>query len=144
MKFIQHHKTKITNPAKKNAPNNKTPVKLQALGVGAGFNTSVNESMVVKIELREKGKQVARGFLYLIKNQLHKHPYGLMEDIFVSEQLRGKGIGSALIGEIIKEAKKRKCYKLIATSRFSKPQVHKLYKKFGFVRHGVEFRVDFT
>ena len=99
-------------------------------------------SKYIKIEFKRKGKAVARGFLYLIKNDLHKQPYGLMEDVFVSQSLRGQGIGSELIKELIKEAKKQKCYKLIATSRLARPKVHKLYKRLGLKKHGFEFRMD--
>jgi GNAT superfamily N-acetyltransferase len=106
------------------------------------FSTSSKTSNYIKIELKKQGKQVARGFLFLIKNQQHKRPYGLMEDVFVSESLRGQGIGSRLIAEIVKEAKNRKCYKLIATSRASKPKVHKLYRRLGFKKHGLEFRME--
>lgn len=35
------------------------------------------------------------------------------------------------------------CYKLIATSRTSRPKVHELYHRLGFTQHGVEFRIDF-
>ncbi len=107
------------------------------------FTKTIKASKVIKLELKEKGNQVARGFLYLIKNDLHKRPYGLIEDVFVSESLRGQGIGSELIIELIKTAKKQKCYKLVATSRTSKPLVHKLYKKLGFKHHGLEFRINF-
>jgi ribosomal protein S18 acetylase RimI-like enzyme len=107
------------------------------------FKKTVNTSKVIKFELMEAGKQAARGFLYLVKNDLHKQPYGFLEDIFVSESLRGQGIGTQLIGELIKEAKKQKCYKIIATSRNSNKGAHKLYTKLGLKKHGVEFRIDF-
>lgn len=103
---------------------------------------SIKTSKAIKIEILEGKKSVARAYLYLIKNDLNKKPYGLMEDVFVDESLRGQGIGSKLILEVVKEAKKN-CYKLIATSRFSRPKVHKLYHRFGFKKHGVEFRMDF-
>jgi GNAT superfamily N-acetyltransferase len=107
------------------------------------FKKSVIVSKAIKIELIEKGKSVARGSLYIIKNDLHKKPYGLLEDIFVSESLRGKGVGTQLVKELIKEAKKQKCYKLIATSRNSNKVAHKLYAKLGLIKHGLEFRMDF-
>jgi GNAT superfamily N-acetyltransferase len=107
------------------------------------FTKSSNTLKYIKIEIKQDGESVARGFLYLIKNDLHQRPYGLMEDVFVSESLRGKGMGTQLIKEVIKEAKKQKCYKLIATSRLTKPKVHKLYKRLGLKKHGYEFRIDF-
>ncbi|MEO0537352.1 MAG: hypothetical protein AAF215_26285 [Cyanobacteria bacterium P01_A01_bin.123] len=35
------------------------------------------------------------------------------------------------------------CYKLIATSRTSRPKVHDLYQRLGFTQQGFEFRIDF-
>ncbi len=103
---------------------------------------SIKSSKAIKIEIIDGKKKLGRAFLYLIKNDLHKRPYGLMEDVFVDEKMRGHGLGSRLIKDIFKEAKKRKCYKLIATSRMDRPKVHKLYTRFGFKKHGVEFRID--
>ncbi len=107
------------------------------------FIKSTKNSKYIKIEIKNGPKSIARAFLFLIKNDLHKYPYGLLEDVFVSEELRGQGIGTELIKETIKEAKKQKCYKLIATSRTSKPKVHKLYQRLGLKKHGFEFRIDF-
>ena len=40
-------------------------------------------------------------------------------------------------------AREAGCYKLIATSRTSRPKVHELYQRLGFESHGVEFRMNF-
>src|SRR5580704_10978673 len=97
----------------------------------------------VKFVFEEKGQELGRAFLYILKNDLHKRPFGLLEDVFVKETYRGQGLGSKLIINAIAEAKKRKCYKLIATSRNTKRDLHKYYQKFGFKFHGVELRIDF-
>ncbi len=96
----------------------------------------------VKITYQDKNKEVGRAFLYVLKNGLHKEPFGFLEDVFVNEHYRGHGLGSKLILAAIAEAKKRNCYKLIATSRNSKPQLRKFYKRFGLNLWGVEFRKD--
>ena len=75
-------------------------------------------------------------------NELHRAPFGLMEDVFVDESQRGEGLGSKLVNEIISAAKEACCYKLIATSRDSRPKVHELYRRLGFADHGREFRMD--
>jgi len=75
-------------------------------------------------------------------NDLHNQPFGLMEDVYVDEAYRGQGVGSKLVKQVIELAKEANCYKLIATSRFSRPKVHELYQQLGFTQHGVEFRID--
>jgi len=96
----------------------------------------------IKFSIKKDNKEVARAYLYLMKNALHKQPFGFMEDVFIDESLRGKGYGTKIVKEIIKEAKKQNCYKLIATSRYPRDKVHKLYKKLGFRDWGKEFRIN--
>lgn len=85
----------------------------------------------------------ARAYLYLMHNDLHTEPFGLLEDVYVEESKRGSGIGSSLVQEVIAAAREAGCYKLIATSRHSRPLVHDLYRELGFKDHGLEFRLDF-
>jgi GNAT superfamily N-acetyltransferase len=73
-------------------------------------------------------------------NDLHKEPFGLLEDV----SQRGGGLGSALVKEVIAAARELGCYKLVATSRTSRSKVHELYERLGFEKHGVEFRIDFA
>ncbi|MCX6724055.1 MAG: GNAT family N-acetyltransferase [Candidatus Staskawiczbacteria bacterium] len=89
-------------------------------------------------------KEVARAFLYIMKNDLHKEPFGFLEDLFVDESLRGQGIGTELINMVVSEAKKIGCYKLIANSRHEREGVHKMYEKAGFKNHGIEFKIVFA
>ena len=96
----------------------------------------------VKFVRRIDGIEVGRAYLYILKNDLHEEPFGFMEDVFVDEALRGGGIGEALVERVIKEARKRGCYKLIATSRHERIKVHALYRRLGFKDHGHEFRID--
>ncbi len=91
----------------------------------------------------DSGKEVARAFLYLMHNDLHEEPFGLLEDVEVDESMRGQGIGTKLVEEVIAAARQKNCYKLIATSRHSRPKVHALYKRIGFEDHGLEFRMNF-
>lgn len=101
-----------------------------------------NKSYATKFTAEEDGKILGRAYLYVVFNDLHKEPFGFMEDVFVEEESRGKGIGTKLVNEVIAEAKKENCYKIICTSRYEKPEVHLLYKKLGFKDYGKEFRID--
>lgn len=103
----------------------------------------IKESYAVRITVQEEGKEIGRAWLYILKNDLHEEPFGLLEDVFVVEEYRSKGIGRKLLKASIGEAKNQKCYKLICTSRFGKEEVHAWYEQQGFKRHGMEFRMDF-
>jgi GNAT superfamily N-acetyltransferase len=93
---------------------------------------------------KDTGDEIARAYLYIMTNDLHAAPFGLMEDVFVAESQRGTAIGTTLVREVVSAAQKAGCYKLIATSRTSRPKVHELYEQLGFSRRGVEFRIDFA
>ncbi|ABL78467.1 GNAT family N-acetyltransferase [Thermofilum pendens] len=88
------------------------------------------------------GREVAHCYIYLIKNDLHPEPYALLEDVYVDEEYRGRGIGTELVKKAIEVARSMNCYKIIATSRFEREAVHKWYEKLGFKRYGYEFRLN--
>lgn len=97
----------------------------------------------IRFSVAQDGKEVGRAFLYVLHNDLHKEPFGFMEDVFIEQTTRGKGLGTKLVNEVITEAKKQNCYKLIATSRTERTKVHELYERLGFKKWGVEFRMEF-
>ena len=81
----------------------------------------------------DPGDALARAFLYLAENDLHPgRVFGLLEDVFVEESARGLGLGVALVNHVISEARRRGCYKLVATSRHERSRVHDLYRRLGF------------
>lgn len=99
-------------------------------------------SEAIKIIHEVDNIELGRVFLYFIKNDLHVPPYGLVEDLFVVESARGQGIATELLKQVIIEAKARGCYKLLATSRTERSELHSWYERLGFKLHGVEFRLD--
>ncbi len=98
---------------------------------------------VVHFSLKDGDKEIGRAYLYLLKNDYHKEPFGLLEYVAVDEAYRGQGLGVGIVKEIIKEAKENGCYKLIATSRHGREGLHKWYEELGFKNHGLEFRINF-
>ncbi|MFA6486689.1 MAG: GNAT family N-acetyltransferase [Candidatus Magasanikbacteria bacterium] len=107
------------------------------------FKKELRASQAIKITAVENDQVIGRASLYLIYNDLHAEPYGLLEDVFVEEHARGQGLGTKLTETIIAEAKERGCHKLIANSRYSRPEVHKMYEKIGFKDYGKEFKIEF-
>src|SRR3989338_323461 len=97
-----------------------------------------NKSFGIKFTAEEKGEGLGRVYLYLMFNDLHKEPFGFIEDVFVEEKSRGKGFGTKLVNTAITEAKKQNCYKIICTSRYKSSKVHSLYEKLGFRDYGKE------
>lgn len=104
--------------------------------------TKENRASAVKFTAEKDGQVIGRAYLYILYNDLHTAPFGLMEDVFVEEAERGKGIGSALVKAVIEEANTQGCYKLIGQSRYGREPVHELYEKLGFKDHGKNFRLE--
>ncbi len=95
-----------------------------------------------RLSLQQEQKEIARIWVYFIKNDLHKQPYALIEDLFVEEEFRNQGLGARMLQAAIEEAKKAGCYKLIGTSRHEREKVHQFYLKNGFKDYGKEFRIE--
>ena len=98
----------------------------------------------MRFSIRSDGREIARAYLYVMNNDLHQAPFGLLEDVYVDQSRRGGGLGTSLVREVISAARDAGCYKLIATSRNSRPLVHDLYRGLGFVEHGIEFRMELS
>ncbi len=96
----------------------------------------------IRFSINGASGEIARAYLYVMTNDLHTEPFGLLEDVFVDESQRGSGLGAALVQEVIAAARAAGCYKLIATSRASRPKVHELYERLGFENYGLEFRMS--
>jgi GNAT superfamily N-acetyltransferase len=97
----------------------------------------------IKFFIERDGKEIARAYLYLLSNELHTQPFGLLEDVFVVSEFRNKGYGIPVIRMAVETAEQQGCYKLLCTSRHGRTKNHQLCEKMGFKSHGVEFRMDF-
>ncbi len=98
----------------------------------------------IKFEIKGGGGRViGRTYLYVMTNDLHDQPFGFMEDVWVDPDHRGQGHATTLVREAIQKARAIGCYKLICTSRHSKPGVQAWYERLGFTNHGVELRMNF-
>lgn len=105
-------------------------------------NQYVFPAKAVQFTIQKDGVEAARARLYLVENELHEKPYGLLEDVYVNDIFRKQGLGKEIVLAIIDRAKSEQCYKIIATSRKARKKVHKLYRGLGFTLHGYEFRME--
>ena len=107
-----------------------------------GMKTQQLTSRAFRLSVEEEGKEIARAYLYIIRNDLHEAPYGLMEDVFVDPESRGSGAGTKMVKALVEKARETGCYKIIGTSRVDRPRVHELYTRLGFREYGKEFRME--
>jgi GNAT superfamily N-acetyltransferase len=100
------------------------------------------QSKGYKLVYTEGGIDLARAYVYIIKNDLHEEPYAFLEDVYVNENNRGSGYGTQIVEEAIELARSLKCSKIIGTSRHERHLVHTFYQRLGFKNYGIEFRMD--
>ena len=102
------------------------------------YDKKINESIFSSDEVDgivalEKGNVIGYASIHYIKKITRKS--GIIEDVVVKENKRGKGIGKLLVNNLIEKAKKNNCDKIILSS--SEKNL-KFYQKLGFQKNEFE------
>ncbi len=87
--------------------------------------------------------QVVGAFALLIMDNLAHlgAPSGIVEDVVVHSQWRGRGIGKAMMQFAMERCAQAGCYKLVLSSNLKRESAHEFYKSLGFQQHGYSFLV---
>jgi len=98
----------------------------------------------IRFSVWRGGKEVGHAYLYILTNDMHKEPFGYLEDVFVLESYRGQGIGNELLDAVVSVARARQCYKLVATSRNdgTRKSVQEWYERRGFEQTSAGLRLN--
>lgn len=91
---------------------------------------AVRDSNTVIMVAREGATIVGIALLIIMLTPSGK--YGMVEDVVVHEEQRGRGIGRALMQLLIADAKKRKLMMLELTSSPTRVAANRLYQSLGF------------
>ena len=88
-------------------------------------------------------EKVIGTFTLLIMNNLAHQgaPSGIVEDVVVSSDCRGQGVGKQMMAYAMKECQKAECYKLSLSSNIKREDAHHFYEKIGFEKHGYSYLV---
>ncbi len=97
-----------------------------------------------KIYVAEYDKKIVGTFALLIMDNLaHRgEPSAIVEDVVISRELQGKGIGKEMMKYAMEISRKKGCYKMVLSSNLRREQAHKFYESLGFKKHGFSFVVD--
>jgi GNAT superfamily N-acetyltransferase len=95
------------------------------------FQETIKRSDVLCLLAESEGKICGLCLAYLTPKVLDGNYRVVIEDLVVKEDLRGKGIGTALLKGLEQEAKKRGVT-LIKITTGTKLKANKFYKKHGF------------
>ncbi len=113
-------------------------VKILIDSFSKNYDKKINESIFSSDEVDgivalEKGNVLGYASIHYIKKITRKS--GIIEDVVVKENQRGKGIGKLLVNNLIEKAKKNNCDKIILSS--SEKNL-KFYQKLGFQKNELE------
>ena len=88
------------------------------------------------------GAIVGTFVLLIMDNLAHLGaPSGVVEDVVVSAERQGQGIGKQLMQFALERCRERGCYKMALSSNLTREAAHRFYESLGFERHGYSFRV---
>ena len=91
------------------------------------------ERNIIMMVARDGERIVGMATLYVIQKVGESISY--IEDVVVSEEYRGQGIGERLMRALIGAAQDRDIHYIELTSRPSRIAAHKLYEKLGFKKY---------
>lgn len=66
-------------------------------------------------------------------------PFAVVEDVVVSQDWQGRGIGKLMMEFAMLRCKEFGCYKLALSSHLKRQKAHSFYESLGFERHGFSF-----
>lgn len=64
---------------------------------------------------------------------------GIVEDVVVAPDQRGRGIGTWMMRDALERCRGRGCYKLVLSSHLQRDEAHRFYEGLGFSKHGFSF-----
>src|SRR5205807_3090365 len=69
----------------------------------------------------------------------HNSPSARILALVVSEKMRGRGVGQALIAAAERDLAQRNIRRVAVNARFERKEAHEFYEKLGYTRNGFRF-----
>src|SRR5436853_7042637 len=69
----------------------------------------------------------------------HNSPSARILALVVSKEMRGRGVGQALIAAAEKDLAQRNIQRVAVNARFERKEAHEFYEKLGYTRNGFRF-----
>ena len=94
-----------------------------------------------RIYVAELGEAIVGTFaLIIVDSVAHSgQPFAIVEDVVVSEDFQGRGIGKRMMEFAMCRCKEFGCYKLALSSHLERQKAHSFYESLGFEKHGFSF-----
>ena len=94
-----------------------------------------------RIYVAELGEVIVGTFaLIIVDSVAHSgKPFAVVEDVVVSQDCQGRGIGKRMMEFAMCRCKEFGCYKLTLSSHLKRQKAHSFYESLGFEKHGFSF-----
>jgi len=86
-----------------------------------------------------KGKVCAMIGTYICYSYEHNSPSGRILALVVSDKMRGRGVGHALIAAGEKDLAQKNIRRIAVNTHFERKEAHEFYEKAGYTRNGFRF-----
>jgi GNAT superfamily N-acetyltransferase len=89
-------------------------------------------------------KRTPVGFIHFMTRQtiLHRSPSALIDELVVTEEYQGKGIGKQLILATIEKCRQLGCCEVEVSTEKTNSKARRFYKRCGFDKSEILFEVD--
>jgi GNAT superfamily N-acetyltransferase len=97
-----------------------------------------------RIYLAEINGDIVGTFTLLIFDNLGHGgaPSAIVENVVVSPEYRGRGIGKRMMDFAMQRARDAGCYKLALSTNVKREEAHRFYESLGYKRHGYSYLIE--
>jgi GNAT superfamily N-acetyltransferase len=92
----------------------------------------------------EQDGEIVGSFALLVMDNLGHlgAPSAIVEDVVVTPDAQGRGVGRAMMDVARDRSTQKGCYKLVLSSSAKRERAHAFYEQLGYARYGYCFRLD--
>ena len=96
-----------------------------------------------KIYIASSAEKIVGTFALLIMDNLGHlgKPSAVVEDVAVSPEHQGQGIGQQMMRHAMQIASDAGCYKMTLSSNLKRTNAHRFYENLGFEKHGYSYQI---
>lgn len=96
-----------------------------------------------RIYVAELGETIVGTFALIIVDGIAHSgkPFAIVEDVVVSQDCQGQGVGRLMMEFAMLRCKEFGCYKVALSSHLERERAHSFYESLGFEKHGFSFLV---
>ena len=105
-------------------------------------STALEDPSVHLYVSRSEGNAIGFAGFTTRRTIIHAQPCGLLDELIVSREYRGKGIGKALIAHVIAACRERGCCELEVSTLKSNKRAREFYIACGFEEEAVLLELD--